>query len=55
MLVVVALMRRVGVSLVYVVDVSLALGVGMSAARPVDVIVVVNVMVSGCHLSSLLC
>jgi hypothetical protein len=54
MLVVVVIMRRVGVSFVHVVDVSLAFGAGVSAARAMHVIVVVNVML-GCHRSSLLC
>jgi hypothetical protein len=55
MFVVVAFMRRVGVSFVHVIDMSLALGAGVSAAGSVYVIVVVNVMISECHRSSLLC
>jgi hypothetical protein len=55
MFVVVAFMRRVRVSFVHVIDMSLALGAGVPAAGPVYVIVVVNVMVSECHRSSLLC
>lgn len=55
MLVVVPVMRRVGVSFVHIVNVSLALGAGVSAAGAVYVIVVVNVMLVGCHRSSLLC
>jgi hypothetical protein len=54
MLVVMAIMRRVRVSLVHVVDMSLALGARVSAARAVLVLVIVNVMVGGCHPSSLL-
>lgn len=55
MLVVVVVMRRVGVSFVHIVNVSLALGAGVSAVGAVRVIVVVNVMLGGCHRSSLLC
>ena len=54
MLVVVAIMRRVRVAFVHVVDMSLALGACVSAARPVYVVVIVNVMLGGCHASSLL-
>jgi hypothetical protein len=54
MLVIVAIMRRVGVSFVHVVDVSFALRARVPAAWPVYVVVVVNVMLGGCHASSLL-
>jgi|SRR5271165_4007902 len=54
MLIVVALVRRVGVSFVHVVDMSFALGACMSAARPVHMVVIVNLMLGGCHGSSLL-
>jgi hypothetical protein len=53
MLIVVAVMRRVGVSFVHVVDVSLALRARMPAAWTVHVVVIVDLML-GCHGSSLL-
>jgi hypothetical protein len=55
MLVVVALVRRVRVSLVHIVDMPLALGACMPTAWPVHVVVIVKVMFAGCHRSSLLC
>jgi hypothetical protein len=55
MLVVVAIMRRVGVSFMHVVNMSLALCACVSAAGPVHVVVIVNAMLAGCHRSSLLC
>lgn len=54
MLVVVALVRRVGVSFVHVVDVSLALGACVSATGSVHVVVIVDLMLGGNHPSSLL-
>ena len=54
MLVVVAFVRRVGVSLVHVVDVSLALGACVSATGSVHVVVSVDLMLGGSHPSSLL-
>jgi hypothetical protein len=54
MLVVVAIVRRVGVPFVDVVDVPFALGARVPAARPVSVRMKVNVMLLGCHGSSLL-
>jgi hypothetical protein len=54
MLVVVVIMRRVGVPFVDVVDVSFAFGARVPAARPVSVVMKVNVMLLGCHVSSLL-
>jgi hypothetical protein len=54
MLIVVAVVRRVSMSFVHVVDVSLALGACMPAARPVHVVMIVNLMLGGCHGSSLL-
>ena len=54
MLVVVVLVRRVGVAFVDVVGVAFALGAGMPAAGPVDVLVVGEDMVLGGHGSSLL-
>ena len=53
-LVVVVIMRRVGVPFVHVVDVSFALSARVPAAWPVYVVVIVNVMISECHPSSLL-
>jgi hypothetical protein len=59
MLVVMLLVRRVGVALVHVVDVSVALHAGVAAAWSVLVIGVlvapVGVVVGRCHCSSLLC
>jgi hypothetical protein len=54
MLIVVALMRSVGMSFVHVIDMSLALRACVPAALPVDVIMLVNLMLGGCHGSSLL-
>jgi hypothetical protein len=54
MLVIVVTMRRVGVSFVDVVDMPFALGARVPAARPVRVVMKVNVMLLGCHGSSLL-
>jgi hypothetical protein len=54
MLIVVAVVRRVSMSFVHVVDMSLALGACMPAARPVYVVMIVNLMLGGCHVSSLL-
>jgi hypothetical protein len=54
MLVVMAIMRRVSVSFVHVVDMSLALGACVSAAGSVLVVVIVSVVLGGCHRSSLL-
>ncbi len=54
MLIVMALMRSVGMSFVHVIDVSLALGACMPAARPVHVVMIVSLMLGGCHGSSLL-
>jgi hypothetical protein len=54
MLIVMALMRSVGMSLVHVIDVSLALRARVPAAGPMDVIMLVNGMLGGCHGSSLL-
>lgn len=56
MLVVVAAVGGMGVALVHVVDVSLALDAGVPAAGPVLVLVPgMNVIIVGCHSSSLLC
>jgi hypothetical protein len=59
MLVVMPLVRRVGVALVHVVDVSVALHAGVAAPCPVLVIGVlvppVGVVIGRCHCSSLLC
>jgi hypothetical protein len=56
MLVVVAAVGGMGVALVHVVDVSLALDAGVPAAGPVLVLVTgMNVIIVGCHSSSLLC
>lgn len=54
MLVVVVVMRRVRVSLVHVVNMSLALGARVPAAWPVHVLMGVKLMLGGCHPSSLL-
>ncbi len=54
MFIVVAVVRRVSMPFVHVVDMSLALGACMPAARPVHVVMIVNVMLGGCHGSSLL-
>jgi len=54
MLIVVAIMRRMSVPFVHVVDMSLALGACVSASGPVYVVVIVSVVLGGCHLSSLL-
>jgi hypothetical protein len=54
MLIVVAVVRRVCMSFMHVVDMSLALGACMPAGRPVHVVVIVNLMLGGCHGSSLL-
>jgi hypothetical protein len=54
MLIVVVVMRGMGMSFMDIVDVSLALGACMPAAGPVDVIMLVNLMLGGCHGSSLL-
>jgi len=54
MLVIVAIMRRVCVSFVHVVDVSFALRARVPAAWPVYVVVIVMLMLGGCHASSLL-
>ena len=54
-LVVVVLVGGVGVAFVDVVDVALALGAGMPAAGPVDVLMVGVDRVLGGHGSSLLC
>jgi hypothetical protein len=53
-LVVVAIMRRVSVPFVHVVDMPLALGAWVPAAGPVHVVMVMNLMLGVCHLSSLL-
>jgi hypothetical protein len=53
-LIVMVVMRSVGVSFVHVVDVPFALGARMPAAGPVDMVMIVNLMLSGCHGSSLL-
>jgi hypothetical protein len=50
----VAIVRRVGVPFVDVVDVPFALGARVPAARPVSVLMQVNVMLLVCHDSSLL-
>jgi hypothetical protein len=52
-LIVVAVMRCVGMTLVHVVDMSFALSAGVAAARPVPMRMLVNVMLV-CHGSSLL-
>jgi hypothetical protein len=54
MLIVVIVVRRVRVSFVHIVDMTLALGACMSAGRAVLVVVIVNPMLGGCHASSLL-
>jgi hypothetical protein len=54
MLIVVALVRRVGMSFVHIVDMPFALGACMPAARPVHMVMIVNLMLGGCHGSSLL-
>ena len=54
MLIVMAIMRRMSVPFVHVVDMSLALGACVSAPGPVYVVVIVSVVLGGCHLSSLL-
>jgi hypothetical protein len=54
MLIVMAIMRRVRVPFVHVIDMSLALGARVSASGPVYVVVIVRVVLGGCHLSSLL-
>jgi predicted Kef-type K+ transport protein len=55
MLIVVAIVRCVGMPFVHVVGVSFALGACVAAARSVLMVVVVSVMLGGCHVSSLLC
>lgn len=54
MFIVMAIMRRVRVTFVHVIDMSLALGARVSASGPVCVVVIVRVVLGGCHLSSLL-
>jgi N-dimethylarginine dimethylaminohydrolase len=54
MLVIVVIVRRVGMAFVHVIDMSLALGACVPAARPVYVVMIVNLMLGGCHPSSLL-
>ena len=54
MLIVVAFVRRMGVSFVHVVDVALALGACVSATGPVHMVVIMDMMLCGSHLSSLL-
>jgi hypothetical protein len=54
MLVVVAFVRRMRVSFVHVVGVSLALGACVSATGPVHMVVIVDLMLGGSHKSSLL-
>jgi hypothetical protein len=58
-LVIVSVVRRVGVSFMHIVDVSLAFHAGVPAAGPVLVVVVpvarMSVMVGCNHRSSLLC
>src|SRR5215472_6237123 len=51
MLIVVAFVRRMGVSFVHVVDVSLALGPCVSATGPVHVVVIMDMMLGGSHPS----
>ena len=56
MLVVVAVVPCMGVALMHIVDMSLAYDARVPAARPVLVIVTpMNVIIVGCHSSSLLC
>jgi hypothetical protein len=56
MLVVVAAVRGMGVALVHVVDVSFALDACVAATRAVHVLVTcMNMIIVGCHSSSLLC
>jgi hypothetical protein len=54
MLIVMAVVRRVRVAFVHVIDMIFALGAGMAAGRPVLVVVIVDPMLGGCHASSLL-
>jgi hypothetical protein len=53
-LIVMVVMRSVGVSFVHVVDMPFSLGARMPAAGPVYMVMIVNLMLSGCHGSSLL-
>jgi hypothetical protein len=53
-LIVMAIMRRVRMPFVYVVDVSFALCPGMAAVGSVDVVMPVNLMLLASHDSSLL-
>jgi hypothetical protein len=56
MLVVMGAVGRMGVALVHVVDVPLALDARVAASRAVYVLVTrMNVIIVGCHSSSLLC
>jgi hypothetical protein len=47
-------MGRVGMPFVHIVDMAFALGACVPAARPVSVVMKVNVMLLLCHDSSLL-